>query len=137
AAFDALAPSFQFRSDTVSLAGGNVTTIPNRKGSDALVIAAGTLAAPAPDALFGGAPSIVFSAAQYLDSNLAPLAWAFGSDGSGFEMFNVFGQTTVGATGTFCATTNAVSTSSKGFRFGTFSSSCTMIVGNGSLGIVN
>ncbi|HEY6878775.1 MAG TPA: hypothetical protein VI299_12185, partial [Polyangiales bacterium] len=79
-------PAFQFRADTVTLAGGNVETIPNRRGTDALVAATGTLAAPARDALFGGAPSLVFRGAQRLDSNLPASAWTFLHDGSGMEM---------------------------------------------------
>lgn len=90
----ALAPSYQFRADTVTLSVGNVATIPNRRGSDALVLAAGTLAAPAADAAFGGAQSIVFSGTQWLDSNLAASAWKFLHDGTGCEMFIVLAATT-------------------------------------------
>jgi hypothetical protein len=90
------APSYQFRADTVTLSSGNVATIRNRRGADALVVSAGTLAAPASDALFGGAQSIAFTGTQWLDSNLAASAWKFLHDGTGCEVFLVVARTGVG-----------------------------------------
>lgn len=101
---EALAPSYQFRADTVTLSAGNVATIPNRRGADALVLAAGTLAAPAPDALFGARESLTFTGSQWLDSNLAPSAWKFLHDGTGCEEFTVFLAPSVAATQTLWAT---------------------------------
>ncbi|HEY6876914.1 MAG TPA: hypothetical protein VI299_02800 [Polyangiales bacterium] len=83
-------PAFQFRADTVRLEGENVAAIPNRRGSDALVISAGALAAPSGDALFGGAPTLLFTGTQWLDSNLPASAWKFTHDGTGLEVFNVY-----------------------------------------------
>jgi hypothetical protein len=93
----ALGPSHQFRADTVTLNTGNVATVPNRRGSGALAIASGTLAAPAPDALFGGAQSIVFGGTQWLDSNLPANTWRFLHDGTGCTVFTVFAPVGVAA----------------------------------------
>jgi hypothetical protein len=82
-------PSHQFRADAATLSGSNVATIPNLRGADALVVASGTLAAPAGDALFGGARSIAFTGAQRLQSNLPASSWRFLHDGTGCEVFTI------------------------------------------------
>ncbi|HEY6878324.1 MAG TPA: hypothetical protein VI299_09900 [Polyangiales bacterium] len=95
-------PSFQFRADAVTLSGTRVTSLPNRRGSDALVVSPSVLVAPVSDAAFAGAPSLVFSGTEWLDSNLPPSSWTFLHDGSGAEVFVVYrpgngdGQTLVG-----------------------------------------
>lgn len=91
----ALAPTYQFRADTVTLSAGNVATIPNRRGSDALVVAAGTLAAPV--AGTSGAQKLVFGGTQWLDSSLAASAWKFLHDGTGCEVFHVCAPASIGA----------------------------------------
>jgi uncharacterized membrane protein len=101
-----LAPRHQFRADTVTLSGGNVATIPNRRGADALVLTSGTIAAPASDIIFGGAQSIVL-AGPYLDSNLPASAFAFTADGSGCEVFTVFCPADSVTNGVFLATGNS------------------------------
>jgi hypothetical protein len=136
AAFNALAPDFQFRTDTVTLSGGNLARIPNRRGADALVMTAGTLAAPAPDPIFGGHPSLSFAGAQYLDSDMTPAAWSFTNDGTAFDGFMVFSLPTPASNQTLVGTTTG-STSGKGFRSNMFSGTLSLIVGNGGSGHVN
>lgn len=90
----ALSPSHQFRADTATMSGSNLATLPNRRGSDSLVVTGGTLAAPTPDALFNGALSLTFNGTQWLDSNLPASAWKMLHDGSGVELFLAFAPTT-------------------------------------------
>lgn len=107
-ALNGLNPAYQFRADTVTLSAGNIATILNRKGADSLVMAAGTLAAPAADALFAGAPSIAFTGTQWLASDQAPSSWRFLHDGTGFEEISVCTFTSGAATGVYLTTrTNA------------------------------
>ncbi|HEY6878365.1 MAG TPA: hypothetical protein VI299_10130 [Polyangiales bacterium] len=91
-------PRFQFSASAVTLNGGNVATLPNLRGVDALRVAAGTLARPTKDPLFGGAPSITFDGSQWLDSSLPASAWQFLTDGTGFEIFHVYAPTAADAT---------------------------------------
>lgn len=93
-----LGPSFDLEAKNAQLSGGNVASIPNSRGADSLVMAAGTLAAPASDILFGGAQSIAFTGTQSLLSNLAASAWKFLHDGTGYEAFHVYAPTNVAAT---------------------------------------
>jgi hypothetical protein len=130
-AFDALKPDYQFRADTVTLSAGNVATIPNRRGADALVMASGTLAAPASDAKFKGAPSIVFSGTQWLDSNLPPSAWAFGHDGSGLEIHCVMSEGAGNSDISVCGTCGLPS-NSRGFRLRVYAMGPWLNVGNGA-----
>ncbi len=102
-----LSPSYDFDARYAALSGGNVASIPNKRGADALVMAAGTLAAPASDVLFGGAPSIAFTGTQWLDSNLPASAWKFLHDGSGCELFHVFASTSAAAVSVQLASLNA------------------------------
>lgn len=112
AAMEALAPAHQYRADTVTLSGGNVATVPNRRGAGAMVVAAGTMAAPAADALFAGAHSLVFSGTQYLDSNLPAADFARLSSGAGSETFHVFSPTS--GTGMVSTTRNDNATTEVG-----------------------
>lgn len=67
-----------YRADTVTLSGANLSTMPNRgTGGGAMTVTLGTLAAPAADAALGGAPSVVFSGAQQLQSNLTASAFTY------------------------------------------------------------
>jgi hypothetical protein len=136
AAFDALAPDFQFRADTVTMSGNNVATIPNRRGGDALVMAAGTLAAPAGDARFNGAPSLLFTGTQWLDSNLAPSAWAFGHDGSGFEAHCVMVESNANSDITVCSTCGPT-LGAKGFRLRVYAMAPWFLAGTGAALVVN
>lgn len=83
-------PDHQFRADTVTLSGGNVATIPNRRGTDFLSMVGGTLAAPVADGSLNGAPSIAFTGTQYLASNLPVASWEFMQTGLGFEVFSIY-----------------------------------------------
>ncbi|HEY6877191.1 MAG TPA: hypothetical protein VI299_04190 [Polyangiales bacterium] len=109
-------PRFQFRADDVTLNGSSVTTIPNRRGTDALVVTAGTLAAPASDVLFGGAPSIEFSGTQWLDSNLDASAWKFLHDGTGAEIFLIHAPTTTAPQCMWSTHQNTLGANSSGAR---------------------
>lgn len=85
----ALAPSYQFRSDTYTLSSGNLATMPNRRGADSLTVTAGTLAEPAVSAAFAGARTVAFAGTQELRSSLPASAWKFLHDGTGYDAFFV------------------------------------------------
>lgn len=107
---ESFSPAYQFRADVVTLSGGNVATIKNRRGADSLVLAAGMLAAPASDIIFGGAQSIAFTGTQWLDSNQPASSFAFTADGSGCEVVTVFCPADSVTNGIFLATGNSGST---------------------------
>lgn len=94
-----LAPRHWYRADTYTLSGSNLATLPNRNTTvgGALVMAAGTLSAPASDGALGGAHSVTFNAAEYLDSNLAASEFLPMGDGTGCEVLTVWVPTTIAA----------------------------------------
>lgn len=67
-----------YRADTVTLSGANLATMPNRGTvGGAMTVTLGTLAAPAPDAQLGGAPSVAFTGTQQMQSNLPASAFSY------------------------------------------------------------
>ena len=130
--FDLL-PNYWFRADNVTLAGANVATIPNKVGTDALVMAGGVLAAPASDPLFAGAPSLNFSGTQYLEDNLAPSAWKFLHDGTGAEVWNVMAMTN-SSNLTWAVMCTANNLSLPGYSLSSYPN---LVVGNGSGRIID
>jgi hypothetical protein len=91
-------PDFDFRADTVALSNARtrITKIPNRRGTDSLVVSAGDLLAPAPDSTSKGQPAITFDGSQWLDSDLPPSSWRFMHEGP-VEIVHVFVLTSLSA----------------------------------------
>lgn len=103
AALDALAPDYQFRADTATLAGGNVATVLNRRGADSMIVG-GTIAAPIADSSFGGAQALTTSGAQHMQSSLAASDWKFLHDGTGCTVVHVYQASNVTTYRTLSAT---------------------------------
>lgn len=90
-------PSHQYRADSISLGGGDTAIIANRRGADALLVGGGTVAPPANDPLFGGAPTLVTNGTQWFDSNQPPSFWRFLHNGTGCTVITVFAPVGVAA----------------------------------------
>jgi len=131
-AVQALAPSYWFRADTVTLTGSNVTALRNRVGADTLNITAGTMAAPAFEASLGWAPALSFAGTQYFDSSLAASAWKFLHDGTGCEIFHVFVPTTTNSSYMLC-TSPGTATNQRGLViYSAIGTSSRSFIGNGT-----
>lgn len=127
-------PAYQFRADTVDLSGVNVASIPNRRGSDALVLSAGTLAAPVRSGAFRSKYSLLFNSSQWLDSDIAPAAWSFGHNGDGVHVFHVSSPNTTSGTKVWLGTQTG--SGSIGFSIANANALMQARVGNGA-NIVN
>jgi len=128
------APKYEFRAESVVLDGsGNIASVPNRQGADSLVLAAGTIAGPQPDLIFGGAQSLVFGGAARLDWNLALASQRFMHNGAGLEVWTVAAMTS--ATNT---TWSVMGTSTTGTNIGFgLSAYPNATLGNGASRIVD
>jgi hypothetical protein len=112
-----LTPRHWYRADTVTLAGANLATMPNRgTAGGQLNVTAGVLAAPTADATLGGAPSVRLTGTQWLDSDLPASEFLFLHDGTGNDVFVVYVPTA--AAGSFLmATASAASNTLAGVTY--------------------
>lgn len=112
----ALAPRHWYRADTVTLSGANLVSMPNRGTlAGAALLPVGTIPAPAPDAVFLGAPSIR-CAGTHLAASPAASEFKFMSDGSGVEVLAVVDPEAVSGLRGFLSTFR--STAAPGFLMG-------------------
>lgn len=125
-----LNPRHWFRPDSNTLSGANLSSLVNRGSylGGTMTVAAGTVAAPAPDTTFGGAPTLNFGGTQRLVSAQAASEFKYLHDGTGSEVFLVFSSQTT-ATGSFPLTTHSTA-SGAGFDLNVNAActSCAMVV---------
>jgi len=102
----ALRPNFHYSAAQAVTDGTNLISLPELiGGASSLVVSAGVIAAPAPDALFNGAPSIAFTGTQHVTSDAAVSLTTFMHDGSGCEIAHVLVNTAAaGSTRTVSST---------------------------------
>lgn len=86
-----MAPRHWYRADTYTLSGGNLATLPNRNTTvgGAMVVAAGTIAAPSTAANLGGRERIEFTGTQRLLANHAASEFSYlhGPESDTFMVF--------------------------------------------------
>jgi hypothetical protein len=84
----AMNPRHWYRADTVTLSGANLASMQNRGSAGGQMnLAGGVLAAPSADGVLQGAPSINFTASQWLSSSLPASEYRALHDGTGAEAF--------------------------------------------------
>jgi len=97
----ALAPSYWFRADNVTLSGSSVTAIKNKVAIDTLTVT-GTLVQGG----LGRSVGISFTGTQFVQSNLSAAVWKFRHDGTGYEEFFVYQPADNTGLQTYVATRN-------------------------------
>lgn len=112
----ALVPRHWFRMDTFTPSAGVLGALTNRNTSvgGSLVVNAGTIALPAADALFGGAPSIVLNGTQRLVSDQPASAFAYWHKEPSF-LFFIYANTATDSTDRYLITTANATATQVGF----------------------
>lgn len=83
--------------DSVTTSGANLSTVVDRMdAAHSLSVGAGTLAAPAAHADYGGKACLSFTGTQHIVSNRAASAWNFLHNGTGVTLIHVLTPTSAG-----------------------------------------